>query len=81
MLVLSRKKQEEIVIVTPQGEEIILKVIKINESSIRIGLEANSDYQIMRGELMEPRPINHQASINNRELALAGYEGVHCEAG
>jgi len=81
MLVLSRKKQEEIVIVTPQGEEIILKVIKISESSIRIGLEANSDYQIMRGELMEPRRINHRANINNRELALTGYKGVHCEAG
>ncbi len=75
MLVLSRKKQEEIVIVTPEGEEIVLKVIKISESSIRIGLEANPDYQIMRGELMEPR------RINNREFALAGYEGNHCEAG
>ncbi len=75
MLVLSRKKQEEIVIVTPEGEEIVLKVIKISESSIRIGLEANPDYQIMRGELMEPRRINH------RELALAGYDDTHREAG
>lgn len=81
MLVLSRKKQEEIVIVTPQGEEIILKVIKISESSIRIGLEANPDYQIMRGELMEPRNMSNRRNFNHRELALAGYDDTHREAG
>ncbi len=67
MLVLSRKEQEKIVIITPQGEEILLKVIRIGESSIRIGLDANPDYQIMRGELLEPHLTNEQ------EFALAGY--------
>ncbi len=74
MLVLSRKKQEEIIIVTPQGEEIILKVIKINETSIKIGLEANADYQILRGELLE------QCTGYNQEPALSGCCSSHHKA-
>ena len=64
MLVLSRKAQEEIVIITPQGEEITLKVIKIGESNIKIGLDANPDYQIVRGEIFNEHFSEH------RELAL-----------
>ncbi len=75
MLVLSRKKQEEIIVLTPQGEQILLKVIKINESSIRIGLEANPDYQIIRGELMGAR------SCRRRELVPVGNEPAHSEVG
>ncbi len=75
MLVLSRKKQEEIIVLTPQGEQILLKVIKINESSIRIGLEAKPDYQIIRGELMETR------SCRRHELVPVGNEPARREVG
>ena len=77
MLVLTRKNQEKIVIITPQGEEIVLKVMKINESSIKLGLEADTSYRILRGELVEPtrekQPVNR--------LVLAGAEGSPVHAG
>ena len=65
MLVLTRKNQEEIIIVTPQGEEIVLKIMKIGGATIKIGLEASADYRILRGELVD------QFDFKRRELALS----------
>jgi carbon storage regulator CsrA len=47
MLVLTRKLQEEICI----GNQIKIKLLRINGSSVRIGIEAPRDVRIVRGEL------------------------------
>lgn len=47
MLVLSRKTDEEIVI----GEDVIIKIISIQNGIVKIGFDAPQDKIILRGEL------------------------------
>jgi carbon storage regulator len=47
MLVLSRKKNEKIMI----GDDIVLTILKISGSKISIGVEAPKEITIRRGEL------------------------------
>jgi carbon storage regulator len=49
MLVLSRKKGEKIVL----GETIVLTILRIEGNKVRIGIEAETDVAIVRGELVE----------------------------
>jgi len=53
MLVLSRKLNEEIIIRTPQGQEIRLQVTETKSDRTKIGLQADQSIQIMRRELLE----------------------------
>ena len=47
MLVLTRKRREEIRI----GDEIVIRVLKIEGNSVRLGIEAPRSSRIVRGEL------------------------------
>lgn len=47
MLVLTRKKDEEILI----GDRVVIKVLRIRGSSVQIGIEAPDDVEIVRAEL------------------------------
>lgn len=47
MLVLSRKKNESIVI----GENIKIEVLKVSGNTVRIGIQAPRDIKVLRGEL------------------------------
>ena len=49
MLVLSRKHGQEICI----GDNILVKVIRVNGGRVRIAIEAPPDVRITRGELLE----------------------------
>lgn len=49
MLVLSRKRSEQIVI----GSEIRVIVVKIEGNHVRIGIEAPDDLTIVRAELLD----------------------------
>lgn len=54
MLVLSRKKDETIIVRIPGREDIKLTVVRIdNMNKVRIGVEANKDVVILRSELDE----------------------------
>ncbi len=55
MLVLSRKRDEKIVMRLNSGEEIELTVVKIDNNKVRIGIEAGEEVTILRSELMENR--------------------------
>jgi len=55
MLVISRKTEEFVQI----GENIIVKVIKSTNGSVKIGIEAPGNLRVIRGELqatLEPWP-------------------------
>lgn len=52
MLVLSRKKDEDIVIKIPDGRVITVKVVQIIADRVRLGVTAPADVEIQRGELM-----------------------------
>lgn len=47
MLVLSRKLNDEIII----NENIVVRVVRIKGNTVRIGIDAPSDVNVMRGEL------------------------------
>ena len=47
MLVLTRKRNEMITI----GSDIVIRVIKISNTSVRIGIEAPACVRVLRGEL------------------------------
>ena len=47
MLILSRKKGEEIKI----GSDITLTILSVSENQIKIGIDAPKDVEILRGEL------------------------------
>lgn len=49
MLVLSRKSDEEIII----GDNIIIKIISVQNGVVKLGFEAPQDKIILRGELKE----------------------------
>lgn len=52
MLVLSRKKDEAIVMRIPGHEDIRLTVVRIdNMNKVRIGVEADKDVVVLRSEL------------------------------
>lgn len=54
MLVLTRKPAETIRI----GDSIVIKVIKTEKGTVKIGVEAPADVRVMRGELLsDGKPV------------------------
>jgi len=51
MLVLTRKKNERIIITTADGQVIYLVVVEILSEKVRIGIEAPKDIRINREEV------------------------------
>ncbi|HHW20824.1 MAG TPA: carbon storage regulator CsrA [Thermodesulfovibrio thiophilus] len=67
MLVLTRKSGQYIRI----GDNIIIKIIDIDGSQIKIGIEAPKGIQIFRGELYEKlRESNIEALKSSKEIKL-----------
>jgi carbon storage regulator len=53
MLVLSRKKDETILLKTSNNEDIKITVVKIdNKNKVRIGIEAPREVTVVRSELI-----------------------------
>lgn len=58
MLVLSRKKDESIVIKRDGQDDIRITIVKIdNRNKVRLGIEANPDIIVLRSEL-EDRAVS-----------------------
>lgn len=52
MLVLSRKKDEKIILRAPGIEDIEVTIVRIeSQNKVRVGIEANSEVTILRKEL------------------------------
>ena len=49
MLVLTRKTNERILI----GDDIVLTVVRIDDYSVRLGIDAPNDVEILREELLQ----------------------------
>lgn len=57
MLVLSRKKDESIIVRMPGHEDVKLTVVRIdNMNKVRIGVEADKEVVILRAELEDEVP-------------------------
>ena len=60
MLILSRKKNERIVI----GESIVLTIVEIRGDKVGVGIEAPKDVVVLREELLgERRPANGEEVV------------------
>jgi len=53
MLVLSRKRDEKILLRTEQGDQIELTVVRIDNNKVRLGINAGNSVTILRSELVE----------------------------
>ena len=54
MLVLSRKKDEKLLIKTPMGEEVEITIVNIDgKNRVRLGIKADKQITILRSELVE----------------------------
>jgi carbon storage regulator CsrA len=67
MLVLSRKKDEAIIMRIPGHEDIRLTVVRIdNMNKVRIGVEADKDVVVLRSELAAEQPeMNPEREVRN----------------
>lgn len=75
MLVLSRKKNESIVIKGDSGD-IRIVVVEIDKGKIRLGIEAPRGYPIVRGELVhEIKNANKLSAFDNIEAIRKLIEG------
>jgi len=50
MLVLSRKVDEQLLI----GDSIVVTVVRIGPNEVRIGIDAPSNVEVLRSELVRP---------------------------
>jgi len=64
MLVLSRKLDESIVI----GDDIVVKVISIENGSVKLGIDAPKSVSIIRSELLEDVKCANIASSKEVKL-------------
>lgn len=53
MLVLSRKRDEKILLTVNGQEEIELTVVRIDNNKVRLGINAGKNTTILRSELVE----------------------------
>lgn len=64
MLILSRKKEESIII----NGDIELKIISLDENRVRIGIQAPADVKIFRKELYEQITDENKAAMSSGKL-------------
>ena len=53
MLVVSRKREQEVVICIGNG--VVVKVLEINGDRVKIGVTAPPAISVLRGELLDPK--------------------------
>lgn len=65
MLVLARKLDESIVI----GENIIVKVVSLENGVVKLGIEAPQDIAIIRSELIEEIKESNRAAAHKADAS------------
>jgi len=71
MLVISRKTEEFVQI----GKDIVIKIIKSTNGSVKIGIDAPGHLRVMRGELQEEQESFTCPTLSSRRT----FAGDHCE--
>ena len=65
MLVITRKKDESLLI----GDDIEIKIVKVEDGSVKIGIEAPKDKVILRKEVYENvKEENSKAVANTSQI-------------
>ena len=71
MLVLARKENESIHI----GENIVIKIVSIENGTVKLGIEAPKDISIVRNELIEELKESNRAAskkVDAQDIAALG---------
>ena len=63
MLVLTRKIDESIVI----GDNIVVKVVAVENGVVKLGIDAPKEISIMRSELLEEIAKTNRAAMGNSD--------------
>lgn len=66
MLILSRKKDESLII----GDNIKIKIIEVDDTKVKIGIEAPSEIEIHRLEVYEKIQEENKSAIADRKNLL-----------
>jgi carbon storage regulator len=74
MLVLSRKSQEKIHI----GDNVTITIVRIQGSTVRVGIEAPQNVRVIRGEISPNEP---SAAMESESSPVDGPIGDDCQAG
>jgi len=56
MLVLTRKANQRITLLLPDGRSVFVEVVRVRGSHVRVGVEAPDDIEVRRTELSRPAP-------------------------
>lgn len=64
MLVLSRKRDEKILLKLNEKEEIELTVVRIDANKVRLGIEASDSVTILRSELIEKSNLKNTNCVS-----------------
>jgi carbon storage regulator CsrA len=59
VLVLSRKKDEDILVKTPEGRVVTIRVVEIIGDKVKLGFIADDCVTIMRSELVTTKEDKH----------------------
>jgi carbon storage regulator CsrA len=67
MLVLSRKKDETIILKSPNMEDIKITIVRIdNRNKVRIGIEADKEITVLRSELANETVKNNPSKLSSK---------------
>lgn len=66
MLILTRKKDESIVI----GNDIVIKVVDVEEGRVRLGISAPGDVSIHRYEVYEAIQRENKEAALDRQVSI-----------
>jgi carbon storage regulator len=59
MLVVSRRRDETVVVTLPDGNRIVFSVVDIRGDKVRLGIEAPKSIPVHRGEIQEAIDREH----------------------
>jgi carbon storage regulator len=76
MLILTRKRNESIRI----GENIVVRVMRTSNGSVKIGIEAPDSVRILRGELSDPDNLVTVAPNDGILDGCSGLEDCNSDA-
>ena len=62
MLVLSRRREETIHIISPEGLTTIVKIVFVRGRQVGLGFEAPPKVKVLRGEQVEGGPKTERAA-------------------
>ncbi|WP_256816690.1 carbon storage regulator [Cytobacillus sp. Bac17] len=57
-LVLGRKPGQEVILIGPNNEKIVIGVVKTEDDMLRLNIDAPKDFQILRSELYEHKDVS-----------------------